>query len=161
MDDIAQLPEPLVQPNTDLRGLKFMPLDVGRLVDSDFCSLSTGSEFKAAVVLWCKAWNQLPGGSLPAKLSGAGADWKRVRNMALHGFIKCADGRLYHPVIAEKANEAWAMRCLQRQRGARGNAKRWGNQVSCNGDPRGDPCAIARDRDRDTWRLCEEGKVVK
>ena len=26
---------------------------------------------------------------------------------ALRGWIKCGDGRLYHPVVAEKANEAW------------------------------------------------------
>jgi hypothetical protein len=35
--------------------------------------------------------------------------------------VKCTDGRLYHPVIAEKALEAWAHRQKQRDKAA----KRW------------------------------------
>jgi uncharacterized phage protein (TIGR02220 family) len=104
-----------------------MPLDTVRLLDSDLVALSTGEEFKAAVLLWCKAWQQVPASSLPdddrilASLSGAGARWKRIREVALRGFEKCADGRLYHPVIAEKAIEAWAFRKAQRTRAG----KRW------------------------------------
>ena len=30
-----------------------------------------------------------------------------ARAAALHGFVKCADGRLYHPVVAEKAIAAF------------------------------------------------------
>lgn len=116
-----------VPPECDLRGLPWMPIDTGRLLDSDLFALATGEEFKAAVSLWCKAWQQVPASSLPdddrilAKLSGAGARWKKVKEQALRGFVKCTDGRLYHPVIAEKALEAWAHRTAQRNRAA----KRW------------------------------------
>jgi hypothetical protein len=34
-------------------------------------------------------------------------EWANVREGALHGWIKCDDGRLYHPVVAEKALESW------------------------------------------------------
>lgn len=116
-----------VPPECDLRGLPWMPIDTVRLLDSDLFALASGEEFKAAVALWCKAWQQVPASSLPdddrilAKLSGAGPRWKKVREQALRGFVRCTDGRLYHPVIAEKALEAWAHRVKQRDRAA----KRW------------------------------------
>lgn len=131
---MSDLPEPMTPPDCDLRGLPFLPLDVVRLMESNLFALSTGEEFKAAVALWCRAWNQVPAASVPdddrilAHLSGAGARWKKVRAMALHGWVKCSDGRLYHPVVAEKAIEAWALRVRQRERSLRGNAKRWGSQ---------------------------------
>ena len=105
--------EPLVPAGVDLRGLPWMRLDTVRLLDSDLFALSTGDEFKAAVALWCKSWGQSPAGSLPqddrvlAHLSGAGTRWKRVRAMALRGWVECTDGRLYHPVVAEQVLLAW------------------------------------------------------
>lgn len=110
------IPEPLTPHDCDLRGMPFMPLDVVRLVDSDLAAISTGDEFKAAVMLWCKAWLQVPAASLPdddrilAHLSGAGRAWGKLRPAALRGWVKCSDGRLYHPVVAEKAREAWERR---------------------------------------------------
>ena len=121
-------PAPLTPPQSDLRGLPFMPLDTCRLLDSDLFALSTGDGFKCAVALWCKAWQQVPAGSLPhndrvlAHLSGAGGRWPTLRATALHGWVVCSDGRLYHPVIAQKANQAWKARQAQRTRAAR----RWG-----------------------------------
>jgi len=107
--------KPPVPADADLRDFSFMPLDVMRLTDSDLTAISTGDEFKAAVLLWCKSWHQVPASSLPnddrtlAHLAGYGRDikgWKKVKDVALKGFILCDDGRLYHPVIAEKAVEA-------------------------------------------------------
>lgn len=141
---MSDLPAPPVAPDADMRGLQFMPLDVVRLMDSDLYALSTGDEFKAAVSAWCKSWVQVPAGSLPdddrilAHLTGAGKRWAKVKAMALRGFVRCSDGRLYHPVVCEKVNEAWAMRQRQRERSASGNAKRWGWGKSSPGDPRGD-----------------------
>jgi hypothetical protein len=136
---------PLTPPECDLRGLPFMPLDTVRLGDSDLVALSTGEEFKAAVILWCKAWVQVPAASLPdddrvlAHLTGIGPRWKKVREMALHGWVKCSDGRLYHPVIAEKALEAWKHRQSQRDRAN----KRWQNHGKANGDATGYAVASA------------------
>jgi hypothetical protein len=123
----SELPAPLVPPDVDLRGLPFMPLDTVRLLDSDLFALSTGDEFKAALALWCKAWQQVPASSLPdddrvlAHLSGAGTRWKRIKAAAMRAFVLCSDGRWYHPVIAEKALDAWSHRIAQRDRAA----KRW------------------------------------
>lgn len=107
---------PLTPHDCDLREFPFMPLDVVRLRDSDISAISSGDEFRCAVLLWCASWHQVPAASLPdddiilAQLSGHGRvvkEWKKVRDGSLRGWIKCSDGRLYHPVVAEKANEAW------------------------------------------------------
>jgi len=110
---------PLVSSEVDLRGMPFMPLDVARLRDSELAIMATGDEFRAAVLLWCAAWNQLPAASLPdndqalAAYAGFGRDvrgWQSVKAGAMRGFVLCSDGRWYHPVVAEKAIEAWAER---------------------------------------------------
>lgn len=137
-------PAPLGPAEVDLRGMPFMPLDVVRLLDSDLFALSTGEEFKAAAALWFKSWQQVPAASLPsddrilAYLSGAGAKWPKVKAMALRGWLLCADGRYYHPVIAEKAREAWKGRLrlrakldneAERQRRHREDHKQTRNQL--------------------------------
>lgn len=107
--------EPLTPIDLDLRDFGFMPLEVVRLRDSDLAALATGDEFRAAVLLWCAAWHQVPAASLPnddrllAKFAGFGRDlkgWNAVRSGALRGFVECTDGRLYHPVIADLAIDA-------------------------------------------------------
>jgi hypothetical protein len=121
-NNMSTILHPLVSPEVDLRDFGFMPLDVLRLRDSDMAVLSNGDEFKAAVMLWCVAWHQVPAASLPkddrllAHYSGALGGWRKVREGALRGFVECSDGRLYHPVIAEKALESWAAKQAQRER---------------------------------------------
>lgn len=141
------LPEPLVPEECDLRGLPYMPLDTIALLESDLFALSTGDEFKAAVTLWCRAWYQVPAGSLPdndrilASLSHTGPAWQSVKEIALSGWVKCSDGRLYHPTIAPKAIKAWAGRVAQRKRAEARWAKERGEAtdkpVSCRGISRG------------------------
>ena len=126
-------PAPLTPADSDLRGYCFMPLDVVRLIDSDLFALSTGDEFKAAVALWCKAWLQVPAGSLPdddrilAHLSSTGPAWRKLKTAALRGWIRCSDGRLYHRTVAEKANEAWERRgeWMERQDNKSSRQRRW------------------------------------
>ena len=117
------LPKPLVAAHTDLRDFQFMPLDVVRFRDSDFTALIGAEAFRAGVILWCAAWHQIPAASLPdddrvlANLAGYGrvvSAWLEVKESALHGWIKCSDGRLYHPVVAEKANEAYESKLKHR-----------------------------------------------
>ncbi len=118
-------PAPLTPPNCDLRDFQFMPLDVMRLRDSGLAIEATDAEFRSAVMLWCAAWHQVPAGSLPdddralSHFAGFGRainEWEKVREGALRGFVKCSDGRLYHPVIAEKAVEAWERKQVEFQR---------------------------------------------
>jgi hypothetical protein len=134
----AERPAPLVPPEVDLRDFGFMPLHVHRLRDSDLAALSSGDEFKAAVLLWCFSWHQVPASSLPnddkilAARSGAGPNWRKVKALALSGFIECSDGRLYHPVIAEAAIEAWGRRdAFEHQRQETDSRqKRWRAQLA-------------------------------
>src|SRR4051812_18057169 len=129
-------PEPLTPMDCDLRDFGWMPLEVGRLRDSDFVVLASGDAFRAAVLLWCASWHQVPAASLPnddrllANLAGYGRDldgWAAVRNDALRGFVECSDGRFYHPVVAEKAIEANNQREKQRKRTEAATAARRGN----------------------------------
>lgn len=117
------LPDPLTPPELDLRDFSYMPLDVVRLRDSELAVVSSGEAFRAAVILWCASWHQVPAASLPnddkllASLAGFGKDvkgWRKLRDDAMRGFVKCSDGRWYHPVIAEKAIEAGTKRRNQR-----------------------------------------------
>jgi hypothetical protein len=119
-------PSPLVDAQIELRDFPFLPLDVVRLRDSDLAIQATGEEFRAAVLLWCAAWHQVPAASLPdhdgtlAVYAGFGRggdeSWKRVRAGALRGFVRCSDGRLYHRLLADKANEAWEGKLRHRHR---------------------------------------------
>lgn len=118
---------PLTDATMDLRDFAFMPLDVVRLRDSDLAARASAEEFRCAVLLWCASWHQTPPASLPdddavlSNLAGFGRsvkEWAKHRAGALHGWIKCEDGRLYHPVVADKATEAWRSKLRQRDRTA-------------------------------------------
>jgi hypothetical protein len=145
----GNLPQPLTPPECDLRDYPWMPLDAARLLDSSLFARSTGDEFKAAVALWCKAWGQVPAGSLPddprdlAHLSGAGARWNKVKAMALHGWVRCSDGRLYHHVVADKAREAWERKLAQRSRTEAARAARAARRSDAHDDAR--PSAATTD----------------
>jgi hypothetical protein len=121
--DLTTLPAPLTPPDCDLRDFAFMPLDVVRLRDSDLAVTAEADEFRCAVLLWCASWHQVPAASLPdddkvlAQYAGYGRvvkEWLKVRDGAMRGWVKCSDGRLYHAVVAEKANEAWTAKLRQR-----------------------------------------------
>lgn len=135
----ARLPAPLVPADCDLRGINSMMLNLG-ILDSDLAALSTGEEFKAAILLYGASYSQVPAGSLPdeprtlAFLSHAGAAWSQIKDMALRGWIKCSDGRLYHPVMALEVLYAWIGRLNKRLAGRAGSDKTWKNQS--------DPAAI-------------------
>ena len=146
--DADGLPQPLTPTDCDLRGMPYMPLDIVRLFDSDLYALSTGDEFKAALTLWGKSFLQVPAGSLSADdrilahLSGAGARWPKVRAMALRGWVKCSDGRYYHPVVAEKARDAMKARTARIERTEAARRARHGTKptsVDDDTEPHGKP----------------------
>lgn len=134
--DLQQLPAPLTPPDCNLQDFQFMPLDVARLRDSDMASEQTPEENWAAVMLWAAAWHQVPAGSIPdsdnwiAKAAGylsrgrIDPHWKDVRSGAMRGFVLCSDGRWYHPVVAEKANESWIAKLKQRLKTECGRIKK-------------------------------------
>lgn len=119
---MATITSPLTPPDCDLRDFAFMPLDVVRLRDSDLAATESAESFRSAVLLWCASWHQIPAASLPnddrilANLAGFGRvikEWIKIKQGALRGWVICSDGRLYHPVIAEKANEAFRRKLEQ------------------------------------------------
>lgn len=134
---MTELPAPMVPVDVDLKGFSGFMLDVNRLLASELVALGTPEECWAAVMLWCRAWQQSPAGSLPdddrvlAAFSGAGARWKKVRQMALRGFVKCSDNRLYHPVLCEEVMEAWKKR--QGYRADQERLKKWRAERKGNG----------------------------
>lgn len=130
---MTELPAPLTPPDCDLRGYDFMPLHGHRLFTSDFYYNVSADAFRAGLRLWWAAWQQCPAASLPdddtalCRLADMGRDmkgWKAIRADALRGFVKCADGRLYHPTLAELAIDAWDRRRRDRERKANMRAAR-------------------------------------
>lgn len=125
---MSDLPQPFTSLDCDLTDFSFMPLDVARLRDSELASSETPEACWAAVLLWAASWHQVPAASIPdeemwiAKVAGyqlrgrIDKAWASVRQGALRGWVKCSDGRLYHPVVAEKAREAWGSKLEQRWR---------------------------------------------
>lgn len=113
---------PLVPPECNLRDFSYMPLAFRRLFTSETWLLLNDEEKLVALRLWCESWHQVPAASLPdvdhvlAQLSGTDRRWSRMREKVLRGWVKCTDGRLYHPVVAEYARDAWAKKLENRQR---------------------------------------------
>jgi hypothetical protein len=137
----GQHPDPLVPADVVLRDFAFFPLDITRLFNSRFHAIASDAEWRAGVTLWLKSYHQVPAGSLPsddielARLAEFGKNLKnflKIKQVALHGWIECADGRLYHRTVAEKVNEAWTRKQQQRDGARKGNAKRWGTRHQSN-----------------------------
>lgn len=137
------LPAPLVPAEVDLRDFAFMPLDVVRLRDSDLAAMEPPEACWAAVLLWCASWHQVPAASVPdddrvlANLAGFGRvvkEWQKLRDSALRGWVRCLDGRLYHPVVAEKALDAWRSKLEQRWKTECARIKKHNQRHDLTGD---------------------------
>ena len=166
---MTQKKEPPVPHDLDLRDFPSMLLDVVRLRDSDLAVIGSAEEFRAAVLLWCSAWHQVPASSLPnddrilASLAGFGRDvasWMKVRDGAMRGFVECSDGRFYHLVIAEKALEALEKRESNKRKTLAATAARSSKSLNADrhddrNDDRDDVSTIPRDVHQEKGR---EGK---
>jgi len=119
------LPAPLTPVDCDLRDFPFIPLEIQRLRRSKAwlrCKRNPALAFYL-INLWTAAWHDVPAASLEdddevlADLAVCDpSKWDKVREDVLRGWIKCSDGRLYHPVVAEKVLEAWKAKQAQRAR---------------------------------------------
>ena len=119
-------PQPLVPAEVDLRGYEFMPLFGDRLFASATWIGALPEARCAMLRLWWHSYaHEIPASSLPdddvllADYAGYGVvlkSWKKVRPQAMRGWIKCGDGRLYHPFLAECAIESWKMRQAHKMR---------------------------------------------
>jgi len=107
---------PLVPADADLTDFKYMPLEIARLRKSRawlICKRRPELAF-FMLNLWTAAWHERPAGSLEDDddvLADAAMcspeRWAKVRDQVMRGWVKAADGRLYHPVVAEKVMDSW------------------------------------------------------
>lgn len=124
MTDSTNLPDPPVPADCDLRDYRFMPLEVARLRRSKawlICRRRPQLGFYM-VNLWAASWHEVPAASLEDDddvLCDAAMcspeTWQKVKADVLRGWVKCSDGRIYHPVVAEKALEGWETKNKQRK----------------------------------------------
>jgi hypothetical protein len=112
---VADLPQPLTPAECDCTDLDGFMLNVERLMASELVALSSLEVIGAALLLWSRAWKQMPAASLPddERVIAAFAKlpiprFRKLRHEVLRGFVKCADGRLYHRVLAAEACVAFA-----------------------------------------------------
>lgn len=127
----APLPKPLTPPDSTVAHLPSMLLDVQRIRDSSIANHENPEVFRASFLLWCAAWQQTPAASLDnkdrelASMAGfnrAMGEWMKIKDEVMSSFVLCADGRWYHPVVAEKALEQMLERLTVKAAGAKGNA---------------------------------------
>lgn len=122
---MSDLPAPMTPPDCDLKDFPHTPIYRARLRGSSFNAKASDAEWRAGVNLWLNAQDQVPAGSLPdddtelCRLADLGRDtrsWKKVKEMALHGWCKCSDGRLYNKTVAEVVNKQWQSKIDQRNK---------------------------------------------
>jgi hypothetical protein len=139
-----QLPEPLVPADVDLRDFEFMPFSVARFRDSALVAEREPEEIVAAVLLWSASWHQVPASSLPdndkqlARLAGYARsvrDFLKVKEGAMHGLMRCSDGRWYHSVVAEKAAEGWNAKVKEEHKRACDRQRKSNKERKERGEP--------------------------
>jgi hypothetical protein len=122
--------KPLTPADCDLRHFKGMTIEIERLQRSKawrICADRPELGFYM-INLWLASWHEVPAASLPdddedlAAFARCKAErWPDVRGDVLRGWVKCSDGRLYHPIVAEVALKVLA----KSREGARKAKKRW------------------------------------
>jgi hypothetical protein len=75
---------------------------------------------RISVEFWSEAYEQVPAGSIPdddvqlSDWAGFGrrnlTEWLAVKDEVMSAWVKCADGRWYHPTLCEVALTAWSER---------------------------------------------------
>lgn len=110
---------PPVPHDLDLTDLPCMMLDIERLKKSKAWLRAKRNPALGFYLMnmWMRAFHEIPASSIendPDVLADAAGchprDWAKVRADVMAGWLLCSDGRLYHPVVAEKALEALAKR---------------------------------------------------
>ncbi len=131
---MTDLPAPPVPPDADLTDFKFMPLEVERLRRSRawlICKRRPELAF-FMLNLWTAAWHSRPAGSLEDDddvLADAAMcspeRWPDIRADVMRGWFKASDGRLYHPIVAEKVLDSWHGKAVARwKKGVRADPER-------------------------------------
>jgi uncharacterized protein YdaU (DUF1376 family) len=122
----------------DLRDMPYMPLHIERLRRSKawlLCKRRPDLAFPM-LNLWMAAWHGFPCGSLEDDddilADAAMCDlrkWAKMKAEVMRGWSKGDDGRLYHPVIAELAEDTWKKRAKWREKKQRQREGQSGGQA--------------------------------
>ena len=154
------LPEPPVAADVDLRDFPFIPFEVQRIRRSKAWRMARRRPEIGFYManLWMASWHEMPAGSLEdddeALADAAMCDpkkWAKVKPLAMHGWYKCSDGRLYHDVVAEKAQDAWDGKRKNRKRTAAATKARKSKKIN-GGSDRNDDVDDVRDENRNDHR---------
>lgn len=148
----------LIGSEVDLRDFDYMPLYGDRLFRSETWILGTADSRCAAIRLWWAAWHEEPAGSLPdndrllADMAGYGvavSAFCEIKEAAMRGWVKCDDGRLYHPVVCQIAAEMFKKKKKKQEDNAaeraRKKRKRNNSAGPTAGHPSDDPVDIPPD----------------
>lgn len=119
----STLPDPPLDRDVDLTDLAYMPLHIARLKSSKswlICKRRPELGFYM-MNLWGAAWHERPAASLDDdedvladRAMCHPKEWPIVREDVMRGWVKCSDGRLYHPVVVEIALTSWKSKLEQR-----------------------------------------------
>lgn len=97
--------------DTRAKGWRF-EIDTERIRQSDTWALAPAETRPWLLMLWMVAWEQTPCGSMPnddvliaARLGLTPKVFAKQRAVLMRGWWLAEDGRLYHPVIAERVAE--------------------------------------------------------
>src|SRR5260370_10805643 len=146
------LPDPPIDADVDLRHLDWMKLNIRKLYDSSFWKRNQPRPqvLLSGLRLWMTAWHEVPAGSLPVDdedflFEAAGLNHlvspdaerdglrtlsersplaSRTLRLALDGFERHSDGRMYHKFIVEMALQAWGVTIARRENAANTNQKK-------------------------------------
>lgn len=117
------LPEPLTPADCNLTDFAFIPLMIARLKASRQWLICKRRPELAFYILnlWTASWHEVPAASveddddvLADKAMCPPDKWPTIRDDVMRGWILCANRRWYHPVIAERARDAWERKCSAR-----------------------------------------------
>jgi hypothetical protein len=110
------LPDPPYPAEIRARGWRF-EIELERVKRSDTWKLTPAEIRPWLFMLWAEAWLEHPVGTLPAddRLIAATIEmplalFQAHREVLMRGWYRCADGRLYHPVLCERVEEMIALR---------------------------------------------------
>jgi hypothetical protein len=131
----------------DLRSMAWFPLHHKRLRRSSWWLKASDQAKAISVELWCEAYEQVPAASLPdddialSVAAGFGrrdlSGWLAVKAEVMGPWVLCADGRWYHPTLAEIAVETWSTLQDRRRREREKKRRKRGSPGEDGDDPRG------------------------
>lgn len=134
----CELPAPIVDAEISLIGLPFMMVHVLRLKKSKAWLACKKKPALAYYLmnLWMAAWYEEPAASIEddedALADAAGCtdkQWREMKEILLRGWVKCSDGRLYHPFLCELAEEAWHGRRSEEKKKAKEREKKRAQRI--------------------------------